>query len=218
MNGWAASLRETSLAARKSPVPVEVEAVKSAPQVGAAMARRQASGQVLHLTGPVTLDWGNGMRLTLSPASMAGVPSPAAEPRGRPGRKPSSATQALVAAMQADGSRPRARADYLAVLRDAGHKGSDNSAALIINREAKRIFGAPLGRSRKGKKKAGNGKGGRQASPATVLLREKLAHDKAASALRDAPHYLRWVVDQPGVKLGLKQARPIVYRELKLVR
>ncbi len=119
--------------------------------------------------------------------------------------------------MTADGDRPRSRNDYLAALRGAGHKGSDNSAALIINREAKRIFGAPLVRGHKAKSGEGR-KGGRQTSPATALLREKLAKDKAAGDVRDASHYLRWVVDQPGVKLGLKQARPIVYRELRAVK
>ena len=120
--------------------------------------------------------------------------------------------------MRADAGKPRTRAAYLAVLREAGHTGSDHSAAVIINREAKRVFGGPLGRSRKAKKTARGRKGGRQASPATTFLRAKLAADKADGGLRDAPHYVRWVVDQPGVKMGLKQARPIVYRELRTVR
>lgn len=158
------------------------------------------------------------MRLTLSPAG-AIAPSPVADvkARGKAGRRPSPATQALIAAMTADGGHPRSRSDYLDVLRQAGHKGSDNSADLIINREAKRIFGGRLGRGRKANVGKGR-KGGRQASPATAILREKLAKDKASGELRDAPHYLRWVVDQPGVELGLKQARPIVYRELRQVR
>jgi len=113
----------------------------------------------------------------------------------------------------------RPRSDYFSALRIAGHKGSDASAALIINREAKRILGKPLGRSRKASSaKSAPGKAGRKASPATALLREKLTKDKAAGALRDAVHYLRWVVDQPGVGLGLKQARPIVYRELRAAK
>jgi hypothetical protein len=169
--------------------------------------------QVLRVTGPITLDWGNGMRLTLSPAASL---APSTEPRGRPGRKPSPATQALVAAMQTDGSKPRGRLEYLRILREAGHKGSDNSAALIVNRESKRIFGKPLGRATE--KRSVGREGGREASPATVILRQKLEADKASGELRDAKHYVRWVVDQPGVKLGLKQARPIVYRELRLTR
>ena len=184
------------------------------------MPRARATDQVFHVTGPITLDWGNGMRLTLSPAGMAvGVaPVTAVAPRGRPGRKPSPATQAHVSAMQADDGKPRSRAAYLTVLREAGHQGSDNSASLIVNREAKRVFGGPLGRGRRGKKPARGRKAGRQASPATSLLRAKLAADKAGPGLRDAPHYLRWVVDQPGVKMGLKQAKPIVYRELRAAR
>lgn len=159
------------------------------------------------------------MRLTLSPAGLA-TPSPAsAAAKGRAGRKPSPATQALITVLAADAAvgKARSRAEYLAALREAGHKGSDLSASVIVSREAKRAFGRPLGRGG-GKQRARGRKGGRQPSPATTLLREKLAHDKGAGGLRDAPHYLRWVVDQPGVKLGLKQARPVVYRELRLAR
>ena len=117
--------------------------------------------------------------------------------------------------MRADAGNPRSRAAYFTVLREAGHKGSDNSAALIVNREAKRIFGAPLGRTKKGRRKGRGRKGGRQPSPAAVLLREKVQKDHAAGELRDVGHYVRWAVDQPGVKLGLKGIRPIVYRELR---
>ncbi|HUR25000.1 MAG TPA: hypothetical protein VM327_03175 [Candidatus Thermoplasmatota archaeon] len=51
-----------------------------------------------------------------------------------------------------------------------------------------------------------------------MLLREKLTHDKAAGNLRDAKHYLAWLMDQPGTKLGIKPARPIVYRELHAMK
>jgi hypothetical protein len=171
---------------------------------------------VLRVTGPITLDWGNGMRLTLSPSALS-TTGVAGKAKGRPGRKPGPATQALVAAMEADGARPRSRLDYLRILRDAGHKGSDNSAALIMNREAKRMFGRPLGRAT-ARRPTGRRGGGRLASPATSLLRDKLATDKGQGTLRNAKHYVRWLVDQPNVKLGLKQVRPIVYRELRAVR
>jgi hypothetical protein len=49
-------------------------------------------------------------------------------------------------------------------------------------------------------------------------LRQKLAQDKAAGQLRDAKHYLSWLMDQPGTKLGIKPARPIVYRELRALK
>jgi hypothetical protein len=115
---------------------------------------------------------------------------------------------------------PRGRQDYLKILRDAGGPKSSNAAGIIVNREAKRAFGKPLGRGKKGRAKRGKGRrgGGRQPSPATSLLREKLLKDKTAGELRDPPHYVRWVVDQPGVKIGLKAARPIVYRELRAAR
>jgi hypothetical protein len=111
------------------------------------------------------------------------------------------------------------RAQYMGVLRKTGHKGGEASAYVILNREAKRAFGRTLGRD-KGLKRTprGGAKRGRQPAPETVLLREKLAHDKAAGQLRDAKHYLTWLMDQPGTKLGIKPARPIVYRELRAIK
>jgi hypothetical protein len=113
----------------------------------------------------------------------------------------------------------RSRAGYLTVLRDAGHTGSENSGGLIVNREAKRVFGRSLGRQAGLKRKPSKGgRRGRGPAPATVLLREKLQADKASGSLRDAKHYLGWLMDQPGVKIGLKPAKPIVYRELRTFR
>lgn len=185
------------------------------------MAKPRAAPQILKLTGPITLDWGNGFRLTLSPAGIDAGAKPIAAARG-PGRKPSPATQAVVAAMQADAGagRQRSRKEYLEILRQAGHLGSDNSGGLIVNREAKRVFGKSLGREKGLKRKASKGgmRRGRGPAPETVLLREKLQADKASGELRDAKHYLGWLMDQPGVKIGLKPARPIVYRELRAVQ
>lgn len=178
--------------------------IRSGPCAGA-MARTPT---VLHLTGPLILDWGNGVRLQLSPAGVAVAP---AVVKGRPGRKPSPATQALQKAMAEDAQagRKRSRAAYLQVLRDHGHNSSA-SAGAIVAREAKRHFGAALGRSPK--RARGRG-GGRQASPATAELRQKMADDAAKGELRDVNHYVRWLVDKAGI--GLKKARPIVYRELR---
>lgn len=123
--------------------------------------------------------------------------------------------------MQADGvsGTIRSRAQYLTVLREAGHKASETSAGLIVNREARRIFGRSLGRQAGLKRKASEGaKRGRGPAPETVLLRAKLQADKASGSLRDAKHYLGWLMDQPGVKIGLKPAKPIVYRELRAVQ
>jgi hypothetical protein len=124
--------------------------------------------------------------------------------------------------MQADAAadKQRSRIEYLEVLRAAGHKGSDNSGGLIINREAKRVFGKSLGRQKGLKRQVSKGGKRRGRGPAseTVLLREKLQADKASGSLRDAKHYLGWLMDQPGVKIGLKPAKPIVYRELRAAR
>ncbi len=189
------------------------------------MARVKGAATVLHVKGPVVLDWGNGVRIQLSPVGVMGAPAPIALPaRKGAGRPPSPATLALREAMAKDAqaAHPRSRADYLALLKGAGGPGSPNAAGIIVNREAKRAFGHPLGRGKTmgASKDARKGarRGGRQASPATAALRARLAEDAAKGALRDAPYYVRWVVDQPGNKLGLKGARPIVYRELRAVK
>lgn len=189
------------------------------------MAGHHATPSVLKLTGPITLDWGNGVRITLSPAGIEAEGAIQAaslgRPRGRPGRKPSPPTQALIAAMQSDQKNgiTRSRSEYLAVLRDGGHNGSEDSGGIIVNREAKRIFGHSLGRRTDSNRRAfQGGKRGRGPAPATVLLRKKLQADKATGSLRDAKHYLGWLMDQPGLKIGLKPAKPIVYRELRAAR
>jgi hypothetical protein len=188
------------------------------------MARAKRAVTVLKVEGPVVLDWGNGVRIQLSPAGAMGAPAPIASvpPRKGAGRPPSAATLALRQAMAKDahGGHPRTRADYLGVLKGAGGPPSPNAAGIIVNREAKRAFGRPLGRGKGASKgvRKGARRGGRQAFPATAALRTKLTEDAAKGDLRDAPYYVRWVVDQPGVKMGLKQARPIVYRELRAAR
>jgi len=197
--------------------------------------------KTIKLDGPVILDWGNGMRIQLSPA---GIDSPAAKTRatrttrtaraakGRPGRKPSPATQAVIDAMEADhaAGKQRGRDAYLQVLQSAGYDGSPAAASQILAREAQRVFGTTLGRAkakkaarkaakRGAKKKGAQGGGaGRQPSKETVLVRQKVGKDAEAGVLNDATHYVRWLVKQPGTKIGLKGARPIVYRELRKAR
>ena len=178
---------------------------------------------VLRVDGPIVIDFGNGVRIQLSPAGLAqasGGSNATPVPKGKPGRRPGPATLKLVEAMQADAKAggPRSRTEYVALLQDAGGPKTPNGAGLIVLREAKRIFGGPLGRGKKAKATGGRHGHGRQASPATALLREKLAADKAAGGLRDAAHYLRWLMDQKGHGLGLKAGRPIVYRELRAAK
>lgn len=163
------------------------------------------------------------MRLQISPVGVAAVvTSPSVEKvktRQRPGRKPSPETQALIAAMGADhaAGKPKRTSDYITLLKHADPKKSDGAASQIVRREAKRIFGSVISRAPKAKASS-SGQRGRKASPATGILREKLATDKASGAVRDASYYLRWLMDQKGIGVGLKGGRPIVYRELRAAR
>jgi hypothetical protein len=108
-----------------------------------------ASPRTIRVTGPIILDFGNGLRMQLSPLPSGHAGADPVASGKRRGRKPSPATQALIDAMQADAASeaPRSRAEYLKVLEDAGHK-SATTASLIIAREAKRAFGKPLGRGK----------------------------------------------------------------------
>lgn len=191
--------------------------------------------KVIRLDGPVILDWGNGIRMQLEPVvAPAGARAKAerapanAGAGGRRGRKPSPATQALITAMEADkaAGMQRQRAEYLGVLHGAGYDGSEAGANQILMREAKRIFGHTLGRrgpakksaKRKSAKKATEAEAGRRSSVATQLARGRVEADAAKGELQDATHYVRWLVRQEKANVGLKGARPIVYRELRRVR
>lgn len=171
--------------------------------------------RVIKVKGPVTLEFPDGTRIRIDPAKQAKAPA------GRPGRPLSPATVALKAAMERDhgAGKMRDRAHYLDVLRQAGHKSSPTSANLIVSREARRVFGKNLGRQQGLKRRKAGGKPrGRRPSLETELLRAKIASDKSSSGAKDARQYLAWLMDQPGVTLGLKQARPIVYRELRAAK
>ena len=174
------------------------------------MARK--ASRVIRVNGPIVIEWPDGTRIQLGPASSEGAIGVVK----KGGRPPSPATRRLVDAMKKDAAKggPRPRQDYLDVLRQAGGPRSDAAAGMILRREAKRIFGRPLGRAKAATPAKSHG---RKPGPHILSLREKLHTDKAASNLRNANHYVRWLLDQPGISLGLKQARPIVYRELRLV-
>jgi hypothetical protein len=90
------------------------------------------------------------------------------------------------------------------------------SASLIVSQEARRVFGKNLPRDRKAPTEPSAR--GRKPTPESLLLREQLQEDKEAGGLRDASHYVRWLVAQRGVDKGLKQLRPTVYRELRMQR
>jgi hypothetical protein len=174
--------------------------------------------RVIKVKGPVVLEFPDGTRVRIDPAK---APKPATL-KGKPGRPLSPATVAMKGAMERDhrSGKMHDRAHYLGILKEGGHKGSEASAYLIVSREAKRVFGRTLGRQ-KGLKRTRQARGkarGRKPSVETELLRGRMAADKTGGGLRDARQYLSWLMDQPGVTLGLKQARPIVYRELRAVR
>jgi hypothetical protein len=175
--------------------------------------------RVLRVDGPLVIEWPDGMRIRIEPGREGTSPAAsgaAAEAKGRPGRKPSPATLRLIEAMQADHNSGSARStgDYVQLLLKEDPKKSEGSARQIVLREAKRVFGGPLGRARRGTRSGRKG-GGRQPGPHTAILRQRLQEDKQKGDLRDAKFYVRWLVDQPGVKMGLKGLRPLVYRELR---
>jgi hypothetical protein len=167
--------------------------------------------RIIHVDGPVTLDFGNGVRIQVTPLARA----PAAAGKGRPGRKPSPSTQKLIELLQADLQKgePGTIQAYTAYLRSQDKTRSETAASQVARREFKRIFGTA-----KPKRTGRRGAAGRPANPHAALVRQKLEVDQANGGLREASHYVRWLVDQPGVKLGLKPARPIVYGELRAVK
>lgn len=58
----------------------------------------------------------------------------------------------------------------------------------------------------------GSGQRGRKPRPGTIKLRARLEKDSQKGQLRDAAHYVKWMLKQdPDV--GLATARQIVYRE-----
>ena len=134
------------------------------------------------------------------------------------GRKPGPATQALIKVLQQDAASTHRQATdvYVGVLRRAGHEGSDDGARQIVAREVKRAFPNAL-RTKSAKTAApiAPRKGGRQVRPEVSLVRAKIADDVARGQKREANHYVRWLVDQPQNRLGLKGAKPLVSRELR---
>ncbi|MHB8632569.1 MAG: hypothetical protein ACYDBQ_01190, partial [Thermoplasmatota archaeon] len=130
----------------------------------------------------------------------------------RAGRPASPATVKVKEAMQADAAAggPRPRSEYVAMVM-AGGVASQTAAGIIVAREAKRTFGHLLPRS-----KAPARRGGRRASKPTGVMRARLAEDARNGSVGSVVHYVRWLVDEAGI--GLKQARPIVYRELRALK
>lgn len=166
--------------------------------------------RILNITGPVELRFPDGSILRYSPATA---------PTRALGRPATPATQELRSVMSGDKETGKVRpaSEYLQILQKAGHQGSKVSAYGTIRREAQRILGKSLPRAKRERQpnQKTQAKGGRKPSPETALLRAKLAEDAAAGRMRDAGHYTRWLVDQRGVSKGLRQLRPLVYRQMR---
>lgn len=137
--------------------------------------------------------------------------------RGR-GRPPRPSTIELRAMLEKDAAAGGVKeaSHYIEWLVGQEPKVAPTTLQQTAYREMRAIGGAPrTGKGRKARA-AGNGTGkrGRQPNDATVVLREKLQKD--AGALENATTYIRWLVDKADI--GIKQARPIVYRELRAAK
>lgn len=180
---------------------------------------RTKTPRVVRVDENVILEFPNGTRIRIA-FERAGTDQKATGSSVR-GRKPSPATKRLIEVLHQDKSAglQRSREEYVSLLKDAGHKGSHSSGNQIVNREARRAFGKALPRRRSVRSQAAKASRGRRpgrpAAVHTVLLRDRLANDAKSASVRDASYYVKWLVDQPGVSIGLKAARPIVYRELR---
>jgi len=138
--------------------------------------------------------------------------APGTGSRGRPPR-PSTVELRTMLAKDAGAGHLKDAVHYLDWLAGKEPKVKRTTLQQTVYRELRAVGGGrPAGRRRKASSGEG-GRRGRAPHPATVQLREKLAKDKAGGGLQDAAHYIRWLVDKANI--GIKQARPIVYRELR---
>lgn len=186
------------------------------------MAMAKAPPAATPLTGKLTLSLPDGSLVRIQPGPYGkglsvtplGRPgSPRAGGGGGKGRPPRPSTLELRTRLAADSSAGKLRAarEYVEWVAARDPKASRAGLQQTVYREL-RAYG-PRKRAGRGRKGAAAARG-RAPNPATVALREKLDKDKAAGQLHDAAHYTRWLVEK--ADLGLKQARPIVYRELRL--
>jgi hypothetical protein len=125
------------------------------------------------------------------------------------GRPPHPSTLALRERMARDkaAGRLRSASEYVAWVSSQDPKAPRAGLQQTVYREL-RVAGGAKGRRRK----AGGGARGRAPNPATLALRERLAKDRE-TGLKERAFYVRWLVEK--ADLGLKKARPIVYRELR---
>jgi hypothetical protein len=145
-----------------------------------------------------------GKGLSVTPLSRA---APGASGKGRPPRPSTLELRERLAADKAAG-KLRAARDYVEWVSARDPKAPRAGLQQTVYRELRALGGA-----RGKRRRAGNGTRGRAPHPATLALRERLAKDKEAGPLKEPAHYIRWLVERSD--LGLKKARPIVYRELR---
>lgn len=166
--------------------------------------------------------YGKGISLVPLGNNGAKVASRAtANGRGR-GRPPNPSTDQLRVMLRKDAAAGKLHeaSHYIDWLSGIEKKAKATTIQQTVYRELRQVRGGkPAKRGRAGSRKAKGAKSdgsgpGRQPHPATLQLREKLSKDKPE--LKDASHYIRWLVDAAGI--GLRQARPIVYRELRAAR
>ncbi|MEA3204217.1 MAG: hypothetical protein QOI63_1897 [Thermoplasmata archaeon] len=155
-------------------------------------------GSVLRLQpGP----YGKGISVT--PLARA---TPGASGKGRPPRPSTLELRQKVAADKAAG-KLRPAGDYVAWVAQRDPQAPRAGLQQTVYRELRAVAGS------KGRRRKAGTPRGRAPHPATVALRERLSKDKEAGPLKEPAHYIRWLVEKSD--LGLKRARPIVYRELR---
>ncbi|HEX2066125.1 MAG TPA: hypothetical protein VHI93_04860 [Candidatus Thermoplasmatota archaeon] len=164
------------------------------------------------LTGKMDLALPDGSLVRIQPGpygkgiSLTPLPRSRAEGSGK-GRPPRPSTLDLRQRLAADKAAGKLRpaSDYVqwVMARDPG------APRLGVQQTVYRELRAVGGTARR----KGAGTRGRAPHPATVALRERLAKDKEGGGLKEPAYYVRWLVEKADV--GLKQARPLVYRELR---
>jgi len=199
------------------------------------MAKEKPAPMVLDGKMDLALPDGSLVRIQPGPYGKGISVTPLDNPGGRgssrrgKGRPPRASTLELRERLAADHAAGKLRAarDYVDWVAERDPQASRAGLQQTVYRELRAMGGTRAGRRgsspgrRTGKRAgatgagAGSGRRGRAPNPATVALRERLAKDKEAGTLREAAHYLRWMVERSD--LGLKKARPIVYRELRAV-
>ncbi|HUR63910.1 MAG TPA: hypothetical protein VM241_05470 [Candidatus Thermoplasmatota archaeon] len=145
--------------------------------------------------------YGKGISVTPLSRSAPGISG-----KGRPPRPSTLELRQRLAADKAAG-KLRAARDYVEWVAARDPKAPRAGLQQTVYRELRAAGGA------KGKRRKGGATRGRTPHPATLALRERLAKDKEAGPLKEPGFYIRWLVEKSDV--GLKQARPIVYRELR---